>query len=110
MKIREECGIFGVISKRRADSGNIVFAGLISQQHRGQESAGISAFKDGKIITHKDRGLLRCFDSETLDKFNGADKAIGHVRYSTKAITALSTPSPLPLPQKPPSLWPTTAT
>ncbi|MGI6132947.1 MAG: amidophosphoribosyltransferase [Christensenellales bacterium] len=96
MKIREECGIFGVISKRRADSGNIVFAGLISQQHRGQESAGISAFKDGKIITHKGQGLVTAvFDSETLDKFNGADKAIGHVRYSTKGNNGFVNAQPI---------------
>lgn len=83
MKLKEECGVFGIISKKKIECGTMVYAGLISQQHRGQESAGITAFDGENIITHKGQGLVATvFDPENLEKFNDCDMAIGHVRYS----------------------------
>ena len=41
-KLREECGIFGVIGARSASS--MVALGLHALQHRGQEAVGITSF------------------------------------------------------------------
>lgn len=83
MKLKEECGVFGVITNKPTDCGNIVYAGLISQQHRGQESAGIATSINGKVTARKGKGLVSSvFDYKTVEKFNNTDIAIGHVRYS----------------------------
>src|SRR6218665_1167951 len=54
-KLREECGVFGVIGAR--DAGPMTAQGLHALQHRGQEAVGITSFdaaaRDrGKIYTH----------------------------------------------------------
>lgn len=96
MKLKEECGVFGVISNKKNDCGNLVYAGLISQQHRGQESAGITAFSQEHIIAHKGQGLVAAvFDSETMEKFNNTDIAIGHVRYSTTGNNSFLNAQPI---------------
>src|SRR6187431_2527694 len=41
-KLREECGVFGVIGV--SDAANFVALGLHALQHRGQEAAGIVAW------------------------------------------------------------------
>ncbi|MFA6766613.1 MAG: hypothetical protein WCS45_06235 [Clostridia bacterium] len=96
MKPREECGVFGIIVKEKIDCGRDVYAGLISQQHRGQESAGICAFKDGEIVAHKGLGLVSSvFDPESMTKFEDIDIAIGHVRYSTDGNNGLINAQPI---------------
>ncbi len=83
MKLNEECGVFGVITNKKIDCGNIVYAGLISQQHRGQESAGIATFINDNVVAHKGKGLVSSvFGYEVVERFNDTDIAIGHVRYS----------------------------
>ena len=44
-KLREECGIFGVVGAR--DAATIVALGLHALQHRGQEAVGITSY-DGQ--------------------------------------------------------------
>jgi len=52
-------------------------------QHRGQESAGISVFKEGRILTVKDSGLVQvALNKRNMEGLEGLC-AIGHVRYST---------------------------
>jgi amidophosphoribosyltransferase len=41
-KLREECGVFGVIGA--ADAATVCALGLHALQHRGQEAAGISSY------------------------------------------------------------------
>ena len=41
-KLREECGVFGVIGAR--DAASVVALGLHALQHRGQEAVGITSF------------------------------------------------------------------
>ncbi|MGB0299117.1 MAG: amidophosphoribosyltransferase, partial [Paracoccaceae bacterium] len=41
-KLKEECGVFGVIGV--ADAANFVALGLHALQHRGQEAGGIVAY------------------------------------------------------------------
>ena len=79
-KWHEECGVFGIFD-RTLPVKNYVYWGLFALQHRGQESAGISA-TDGTIIeVEKGMGLVTeaIKDTPTLPGYIG----IGHVRYST---------------------------
>ncbi len=91
-KLKEECGIFGVIGV--SDAANFTALGLHALQHRGQEAGGIVAY-------HPDHGFnsARRF-GYVRDNFTKADVmdtlpgqlAIGHVRYSTagsKGATAI---------------------
>ena len=58
MSIHEECGVFGVFSPRQEDVAGLVYYGLFSLQHRGQESCGIVVNDDGVFTTHKGLGLV----------------------------------------------------
>lgn len=82
-KLSEECGIFGIYGAGYENISGSIYYGLTALQHRGQESAGIAAERDGKMRFHKKMGLVReVFDESILEKMEG-DVAIGHVRYST---------------------------
>jgi len=78
---RESCGIVGVSGHRQASS--LLYLGLFSLQHRGQESCGI-VVSDGRAVrSHRGMGLVASvFRAETLSELKG-DRGIGHVRYST---------------------------
>ncbi|MCQ2555122.1 MAG: amidophosphoribosyltransferase [Clostridia bacterium] len=82
--LHEECGVFGIYSRKQSDIAKSVYYGLYALQHRGQESAGIVICDDGLFYTHKDLGLVGdVFSKDTLDKLPAGSMAIGHVRYST---------------------------
>lgn len=82
-KISEECAVFGV-SVLSEEAAGITYNGLLSLQHRGQESAGIAVIAKNKIICHKDIGLAsEVFSSKTFEKFPPSVVAVGHTRYST---------------------------
>lgn len=83
-KPSEECGIIGVISEdRKCNVSGLIYTGLYSLQHRGQESAGIATYHDEFVHLKKGRGLLT--DVFKTDDFNvlKGPIGIGHVRYST---------------------------
>ena len=82
-KLREECGVFGVIGV--AEAANFVALGLHALQHRGQEAAGIVSH-DAQEGFHTVRrmGYVRDnFTSASLMETLPGELAIGHVRYST---------------------------
>lgn len=85
--IHEECGVFGVYSRRNIQAARYIYYGLTALQHRGQESAGIVVCDTwgpiGNICAHKDMGLVNeVFSMERIEKLKG-NIGIGHVRYST---------------------------
>lgn len=81
-KLGEECGIFGGYSKND-DVAPYIKVGLLKLQHRGQESAGISA-GGIKQTLHKAKGLvMEVFGENSMRKLTG-QFGIGHVRYSTQ--------------------------
>jgi amidophosphoribosyltransferase len=92
-RLREECGVFGVCGVEQA--AELVFFGLYSLQHRGQESAGIVS-SDGKRV-HSYKGLGLVSDVLTADALRGlsGQLAIGHNRYSTTGRTTLENAQPL---------------
>lgn len=81
-KPKEYCGVFGIYAPTE-QVAKLAYFGLFALQHRGQESAGIATFDEGKIRCHKDMGLVsHVFSEEKLQELQGI-WAVGHNRYST---------------------------
>ncbi len=86
-KLHEECGVFGIYSRKSINAARYIYYGLTALQHRGQESAGIAVCDTcgpiGNISAHKDMGLVNeVFHKGVIDRLVG-NIGIGHVRYST---------------------------
>lgn len=89
-KLREECGVFGLLAdpadarEPAYDTYNALFA----LQHRGQDSCGIAVSQNGVLRVHKDKGLVpEVFSLNELKSFCGATAAIGHVRHATNSAS-----------------------
>ena len=82
-KLKEECGVFGVIGTR--DAANFAALGLHALQHRGQEAGGIVTHDPALGFNSVRRfGYVRDnFTSAKVMEQLPGDIAIGHVRYST---------------------------
>jgi len=92
-RLREECGLFAVAGHEEA--ATLTYLGLYALQHRGQEGAGIVAFKDGQMTAHRGIGLVAdVFKPHRLLPLDGPN-AIGHVRYSTFGTSILRNVQPL---------------
>lgn len=76
------CGIIGLISQFDKDVINKVLEGLLSLQHRGQDSSGIS---NGKLCIKDNGYAVNIFNTNVLEKLK-SNIAIGHVRYSTTKV------------------------
>lgn len=93
-KLREKCGIFGVIGKG-FEAARLVHPGLWALQHRGQESSGIASSDGKKIYLHKGMGLVaHVFGEENLRNLKGY-LAVGHNRYSTSGDSKLTHAQPV---------------
>ena len=87
------CGIVGVSGIE--DAARQAYLAMYALQHRGQEAAGIVAFENGAISSHKGRGLVsEVFDTDALEQLKG-DTAVGHVRYSTAGGNDVANVQPL---------------
>ena len=100
-KIGEECGVFGMYDFDGGDVAHSIYYGLLSLQHRGQESCGIAVSETmgpkGKVTSHKDMGLVNeAFNSKILEGMHG-DIGVGHVRYSTAGSSTRENAQPLVL-------------
>ena len=82
-KLKEECGVFGVLGTR--DAANFTALGLHALQHRGQEAGGIVAHdaKQGFNSVRRFGYVRDNFTSAKVMEQLPGDLAIGHVRYST---------------------------
>jgi amidophosphoribosyltransferase len=91
-KFKDECGVFGIFG--HPEAANMTYLGLYALQHRGQESAGISA-SDGHLVRlARAMGYVAdVFDSQTLSDLPGS-LAIGHVRYSTAGESRVANAQP----------------
>ena len=93
-KLREECGIFGVIGA--AEAAAACALGLHALQHRGQEAVGITSFDGVEFYTR--RGIGHVADNfstgESIAELPGG-MAAGHVRYSTTGGAGLRNVQPL---------------
>lgn len=84
-KLREECGVFGIIDNMPFHAAGYAASALLSLQHRGQEGAGIAWFNDfDQVQCRKDTGLVSdVFSKKVLSNLPESRSAVGHVRYST---------------------------
>jgi amidophosphoribosyltransferase len=87
------CGIIGVENNENA--AVLASAGLITLQHRGEESAGITISGKEKMKTFRSMGLVSTlFNEDTLLNKLPGTAAIGHVRYTTSAKSSLINAQP----------------
>ena len=90
---REACGVFGIHGI--PDAALLIYAGLFSLQHRGQESAGIVTADGIQVRSMKGLGLVNdVFCTEKLRQLPG-HLGIGHVRYSTTGSSRIQNVQPL---------------
>ena len=77
------CGITGYVGTREAHE--VVLAGLKTLEYRGYDSAGMAAFKDGKISVIKTVGKVASLGEKvnTAGTLDGATCGIGHTRWAT---------------------------
>ena len=74
------CGIIGIISSENV--AQEIYDGLLTLQHRGQDSAGIATFDD-HFHLKKGNGLVRdVFRTKNMMRLTG-NMGIGHTRYPT---------------------------
>ena len=93
-KLREECGIFGVIGAKEASA--MTALGLHALQHRGQEAVGITSYDGTEFYSHRGVGhVAQVFNSNELFVQLAGDMASGHVRYSTTGGSGLRNIQPL---------------
>lgn len=98
-KIHEECGVFGIWDSSRFDVAHDIYYGLVSLQHRGQESAGIAVCDTeadaDNIGIHKGMGLVsEVFGNDMINSLKG-NIGIGHVRYSTTGASNIQNVQPI---------------
>jgi amidophosphoribosyltransferase len=93
-KLREECGIFGVIGS--AEAGAMTALGLHALQHRGQEACGIVSWDGSEFYARRGLGhVAQVFSEQTLLAELPGHMASGHVRYSTTGGAGLRNVQPL---------------
>lgn len=96
VKIREECGLFGIYDNDGLSVAHETYTALFALQHRGQQSAGITVNDDGVFTTYKDTGLVSdVFDETKLQNLGKGQIAMGHVRYSPSSQMDRANSQPL---------------
>jgi amidophosphoribosyltransferase len=75
------CGVIGIYGNKEVFKD--LYQGLLSIQHRGQDSAGITTYDGSRFHTKKGNGLVRdIFTKEHFKRLTG-HIGIGHTRYPT---------------------------
>lgn len=93
-KPEEACGVFGVYAPGH-EVAKLAYFGLYALQHRGQESAGIATFDQGRVHYYKHMGLVsQVFREEILRELPG-QWAVGHNRYSTTGSSRVVNAQPV---------------
>jgi len=76
------CGVAGLLTKDDANIPELLFYPLYAQQHRGQESAGIT-YNERGMTTKRGLGLVSQVLTPFLTENHPGKIGIGHCRYST---------------------------
>ena len=75
------CGVIAIVDTRAVNQS--LYDGLIIEQHRGQDAAGIITSDGNRVYLRKDNGLVRdVFQAKHMRQLQGA-MGLGHVRYPT---------------------------
>jgi amidophosphoribosyltransferase len=90
---KEYCGLIGIHGHKEA--ARMAYFGLYAQQHRGQESAGISTWDGRKLREQRGMGLVPdAFQERHLSHELKGEIAMGHIRYSTTGASLLRNAQP----------------
>jgi amidophosphoribosyltransferase len=82
------CGIVGFYGPPKTKAVYDIISGLLSLQHRGQDSVGVVTFKE-KFRMKKGLGTVSTvFKDENLEELPGC-MGLGHVRYTTQGSNEL---------------------
>ncbi len=104
-KLKEECGVFGILDQDTLPLEEMTYFGLYALQHRGQESAGMAISDGNNIRHHKGMGLVpEVFDDTILETLKGGKIAIGHVWHSAEGENYVYNAQPLVMKYKKGSL------
>jgi len=100
-ELHEECGVFGMYDLSGEDVAHSIYFGLLSLQHRGQESCGIAVSDTngpkGNAMSHKGMGLVNeVFGHDNIERMKG-NIGVGHTRYSTAGASTRENAQPLVL-------------
>ncbi len=93
-KIKEACGVFGIYAPGE-NIAKIIFFGLLSLQHRGQEGSGIAVGDGTKINLIKGLGFVTQVFNENNLSFLKGFVGLGHTRYSTTGSNSYSNVQPI---------------
>ncbi len=93
--MQDKCGIVGAYSHNKSHNiSREIYYGLYALQHRGQESAGISAHNGKEMRTYRGMGLVcDVFNNGNIEGLEG-NVGIGHVRYSTTGKSQIQNSQP----------------
>lgn len=92
--LTHSCGVFACVraegvTSEEVDVASMISLGLVSLQHRGQESCGIVTNDGKKFHQHKGMGLVNQVFQEQHIKSLPGYMGIGHTRYSTAGASEL---------------------
>ncbi|HEY9594923.1 MAG TPA: amidophosphoribosyltransferase, partial [Spirochaetia bacterium] len=93
--LRHHCGLVGISSLDAVNLPELLFYGLFSLQHRGQESAGLAYQSQGRIKSYRSVGMVTQALSHYLKESHPSRLGIGHVRYSTQGTNKLENAQPI---------------
>ncbi|MBI1743618.1 amidophosphoribosyltransferase [Candidatus Acetothermia bacterium] len=89
MKLREECGVFGLYSNNRsADISESLYLGLFALQHRGQEAAGFAVSDGRELRCYKNLGHVEHVYEQAHPHLMRGFIGLAHTRYSTQGESA----------------------
>ncbi|HUJ73441.1 MAG TPA: amidophosphoribosyltransferase, partial [bacterium] len=94
-RVRHHCGLVGISCDREVNIPELLFYGLFSLQHRGQESAGLAYHRQGRIKSYRSVGMVASALSHYLTEPHPSRAGIGHVRYSTQGTNKLENAQPI---------------
>ena len=82
------CGILGVVAQSPVNQ--LLYDGLLTLQHRGQDASGIVTAQHNTFHMHKGLGMVRdVFRTRNMRALVG-NMGIGHVRYPTAGSASSS--------------------
>lgn len=94
-KFKDECGLIGISGADEEELSTLLYFGLISLQHRGQEAAGMAVVQNNHIEYYRDTGLAQeVFTEKRLKRLSGKI-GLAHVRYSTSGSSSFLNAQPV---------------
>jgi amidophosphoribosyltransferase len=75
--LKHHCGLVGISSAEEVNMPELLFYGLFSLQHRGQESAGIAYHRRERIRSYRSVGMVANALSHYLNEDHPSPAGIG---------------------------------